>query len=213
MKKVRLFLLVLLLAGCSLGAFDAAGYVKAGLDKIYTGQVRAYSKLVGVDQAAARADHMLDMRDKANGFLRYFGIAEVSGGMMEELCAFCDTLYAKSRYAVGKSRETDENTREVDVAVTPMGLFQQAARDVNQCVNGLRERNQSGEFLRLDEAAYGDICVRALLDVLTPYLDSLSYLPEQRITIRVQRDPSGWRIPEGDLETLDALILDYPKRS
>lgn len=213
MKKLCVLLLALLLAGCSLGAFDASGYVKASLDKIYPGQVASYAKLVAVDPTVAEAEHKLDMQKRAGAFLLYFGVAQVSGETMEELCAFCDALYAKSQYKVGKARKPDENTREVPVTVAPLALFQQAAADVNACIAGLKERNDRGEFLQMDETAYGDLCVEQLLEILTPYLDEIAYLPAVEMTVRVRQGPAGWAIADTDLETVDESMLSYPKRS
>lgn len=198
-----------LLCGCGSRNFDAAAYVKGGLDVLYLGEVSdEYLKLVVDSREDCLAMYEENAVNEAENFGKMFYV-DVNNEPEEALIQLYKDIFAKSKYEVGEAAE-ENGGYTVEVTVYPIDLFRTSYEALDMYDREFTQRFADGEF---EGAAGSDIekdYLQGMIDILRSGLDSLGYLDAVTVTLHLTDDGDGvYTINDDDYAELHRNIIAY----
>lgn len=225
MKRILALLLALsavLLCACSKDdpapaeptppVFDAADYVRGGLDAVYLGTFSdEYLAMLGQTEDDCRAAYERGMQVSLEVFAQYFSISpdKCSDTVKDSLLELMRTMYKTAKYTVGEVKQTDDGYT-VEVTVEPIAAVKLAAeKDYPEFSKTAAQRISSGELNR-DDSSFADWWAGEICAMVSARLQSPEYLEAQTVTVTLAKNDAGaFAFSGSSLSDVDALILAF----
>lgn len=208
-----LLLVVCLLAGllsaCG-SSKDMNDFAKDALDARYLGVYSdLYLKKAGLKESEARADRQTALQEEAQAFAKAFDIDwELCGEKQQNRAVkLMDKLLAKAQYEVSSvSRSGDSYL--VTLSVTPLDLVSRLRDEVWESV----QLDWLADYSNLADMEPEELEVewaKRILSAAEDLLDTAGYLPQEDITVQVEKVKGDYGIHELDLQRIGALVVKY----
>lgn len=225
MKRILALLLALsavLLCACSKDdpapaeptppVFDAADYVKGGLDAVYLGKFSdEYLAMLGQTEDDCNAAYERGMQVSLEVFAQYFSISldKCSDTAKASLLELMRTMYKNAKYTVGEVTETDSGYT-VQVTVEPIAAVKLAAeKDYPEFSQTVAQRISNGE-LNSEDQSFADWWAGEISAMVSARLQSPEYLEKQTVTVTLTKNDAGaYAFSGSSLSDVDALILAF----
>lgn len=192
--------------------FDAAAYVRGGLDAVYLGRYSPeYLAMLGLSEEQCAAGYERGMAVSLDVFAEYFQIdlAGCSESMRGELMQLMRDVYALASYEVGKVSPVNGGF-SVEVTVRPIAAVKLAAEnDYPAFADDAARRLASGELSR-GSSGFADWWAGQIAGMVRLRIAVPEYLDAQTVTVTLGKNADGIYAFSGtSLSDIDALILSY----
>ncbi len=198
-----------LLCGCG-KSFDAAAYVKGGLDVLYHGEASdEYLELVADSREECLEMYEENLQNEAKNFceLFYFYIGDEEPA--EEIVQLYRDIFAKSKYEIGEVKEKNGGY-SVEVTVYPIDLFRTSYGALDLHDREFTQRFSYGEFSEMPGSEIEQLYLNEVIGILRAGVDSLGYLDPVTVTVQLKADGDGvYAINDEDYAELHKNIIAY----
>lgn len=196
-----------LLSGC--GSFDAAAYVKGGLDVLYLGEVSdEYLGLVVDSREDCLAMYEENILNEAENFGKMFYI-DVNSQPDEALVTLYKDIFAQSRYEVGEAEKTASGYA-VDVTVYPIDVFRSSYEALDMYDRDFTQQFSEGEYENISGSELQKEYLHGMIEIISGELPNLGYLEPVTVTVHLTLDADGvCHIDDGDYAELHNSIIAY----
>lgn len=208
-----LLLVVCLLAGllsaCG-SSKDMNAFAKDALDARYLGVYSdLYLKKAGLKESEAKAERQTALQEEAEAFAKAFDIEwELCGEKQQSRTVkLMDKLLAQAQYEVSTvSRSGDSYL--VTLTITPLDLVSRLRDEAWEKV----QLNWLADYSNLADMEPEELEVewaKRILRAAEDLLDTVGYLPQEDITVQVEKVKGDYGIHELDLQRIGALVVKY----
>lgn len=197
-----------LLCGCG-KSFDAAAYVKGGLDVLYLGEVSdEYLELVVDSREECLAMYEENVLNEAVNFGRVFYV-DVNSEPDEALIQLYKDIFAKSKYEVGDVSE-DNGEYTVEVTVYPIDLFRNSYDELDMYDRDFTQRFADGEYEGLTGTELEKLFLLGMIEILNSGLADCGYLDPVTVELHLESGADGvYTINDEDYAALHKNIIAY----
>lgn len=198
-----------LLCGCGNHSFDAATYVKGGLDALYLGEVSdEYLELVVENREECLAMYEENMLNEARNFGKMFYV-DVNNEPEEALVQLYKDIFARSKYEVGEATE-ENGGYTVEVTVYPIDLFRTSYEALDMYDSEFTQRFADGEFEGIAGNNIEKDYLQGMIDILRGGLEGCGYLDAVTVSLHLTDDGDGvYTINDEDYAELHKNIIAY----
>lgn len=228
MKKVRgglvalglALAMIVSLAACDDGSFDASAHVKNQLDEWYVGKVESeWMENVGVTAKEVEEVYLDAVQVEVDAFTNYARI-DYPEDVNDRLLELWKQICAKASYEVQESGKPDsDGNYSVKVLIKPLDIY----KLVDEAFPAFSETFEA-QFADVDTEAmtaeeYGDWFENeydkayrdGICDMLESLVPQVGYLDEKSIVVQVVKDSNGYYgLADSDIPNLsDAIISAY----
>ncbi len=200
---------LLMLCGCG-KSFDAASYVKGGLDVLYHGEVSdEYLKLVVESREECLEMYEENLQNEAKNFCELFYFYLGDEEPAEEIVQLYRDIFAKSKYEIGEAEEKNGGYA-VEVTVYPIDLFRTSYEALDRHDREFTQRFSYGEFSEMAGSEIEQLYLNEVIGILRAGIDSLGYLDPVKVTVQLDADGDGvYTISDEDYAELHKNIIAY----
>lgn len=228
MKKVRgglvalglALAMIVSLAACDDGSFDASAHVKNQLDEWYVGKVESeWMENVGVTAQEVEEVYLDAVQVEVDAFTNYARI-DYPEDVNDRLLELWKQICAKASYEVQESGKPDsDGNYSVKVLIKPLDIYKLVdeafpafseafeAQFADVDTEAMTEEEYGDWFENEYDKAYRD----GICDMLESLIPQVGYLDEKSIVVQVVKDSNGYYgLADSDIPNLsDAIISAY----
>lgn len=208
-----LLLVVCLLAGllsaCG-SSKDMNAFAKDALDARYLGVYSdLYLKKAGLKESEAKAERQTALQEEAEAFAKAFDIDwELCGEKQQSRTVkLMDKLLAQAQYEVSTVNRSGDSYL-VTLTITPLDLVSRLRDEAWETV----QLNWLADYSNLADMEPEELEVewaKRILRVAEDLLDTVGYLPQEDITVQVEKVKGDYGIHELDLQRIGVLVVKY----
>ena len=218
MKKIKkyivlsfaLMLLLLFTAGCGKKSEPALyqQYVKSLIAMNYLGATSDYIAATGATATDANSIYEGNISYLTNNILSYYNLqidnAPEVRDLYEELAK---KVYSKINYTVSPAYKYG-SVYLVDVTISPIDLFNQAAPRVKSYIESFNNDVAAGKYNDYELSAYESEFATGLSAILSEECDSMTYAEPITLTVEIVEEDDTFYLRDRDFLNIDAAMIN-----